>query len=371
MSKSLFFVGTSNRGLGYVARASGKGIAAFWLDEDTGATEPAGLTEGIDNPSFLAVSPDGRTLCASSEMVGWNEGLVTAYAIDPASGALTYLSRQATRGDTTAHLDFDHSGRFAAIANYSMLPMSARPNQAIAVFPIAEDGEIGPAIAEAAHAGRGPDAARQERPHPHCVRWTPDNRFLIVSDLGIDRLVIYRFDARTGAIARHGEAVLPPGSGPRHFAFHPEKPMVYGVNELSASVASFSFDAEAGSLTLLAVEATEPESARGYSSCSAIRIAPGGARLYVGNRDVGNRGHDSIGQFTIDPQTGIASFAGILPCGGRVPRDMAFSPSGKVLAVANQESDQIAFFRFERTSGALVPLATLATGTPTAIGFVP
>ena len=366
MSRSLLFVGSGTRALPYFANANGKGIAAFRIDEETGESEALGLTEGIDNPTFLAISPDGRTLCATSEVLGWNEGTISAYAIDAASGTLTYLNKQPTRGDIAAHLGFDRSGRFVAAINYASLPAEARPNQSMVIYPLAPDGEIGAPAAEVRHSGSGPDAGRQERPHAHCVRWTPDNRFVVVADLGIDRLVVYRFDAATGAIARHGEVTMPPGAGPRHFVFHPEKPFAYVANELSSSVASLSFDAEAGRFEVLAVHASAPAGAV-RNHCSAIQMAPGGAHLYVGNR-----GHDSVGHFVIDPATGIATLVETVPAGGRIPRDLAFSPSGRVLAVANQDSDQVALFRFAPASGVLTPLGQpIVTGTPTAIGFHP
>ena len=363
MAKALFFVGTCNRPLPYFATANGTGIAAFRLDVDTGVVEALGVTEGIDNPTFLSVAPDGKSLCATSEVLGWNEGLITAYAIDPSSGKLDYLSKQPTRGDIAAHLSYDGTGRFAASVNYTVLPTSARPNRSVVIYPRADDGALGPAIAEVTHEGSGKDAARQERSHAHCVRWTPDNRFVIVADLGIDKLVVYRFNAADGSLAAHAEIALPPGTGPRHFAFHPSGQWLYSVNELRSSVASFAFDAAAGALALLAIHATVPDSALGHNHCSAIKVAPDGRHLVVGNR-----GHDSIGQFFIDQDTGIAALTGTTPCGGKTPRDLAFDPSGAILAVANQDSDTLAFFRY--AGGALVPVGQpLVTGTPTAIAF--
>lgn len=365
MSSALFFVGCCNRPLGYVARPAGKGISAFRLDLETGAVEALGTTEGIDNPTFVEVAPDGVSLSAVSEVAGRNEGDITAYAIDYSRGALTYLAKQPTRGDGTAHNSHDGTGRFAAIANYAGLPATARPNQSIAVFPRAADGTLLPAIAEMRHHGTGPNSARQERPHAHCVRWTPDNRFLVVADLGIDRLVIYRFEATTGLVAPHGETLMPPGSGPRHFRFHPTLPFAYCVNELTCTVASLRFDAEAGTFEILAVEPTTPQPVAN-NSASAIDIAGGGRHLYVGNR-----GHDSVAGFAIDQTTGIARLLGTTPCGGRVPRDFAFDPSGRVLVVANQESDVIVLFRYEPETGALLLGQPVASGSPTAIAFHP
>jgi 6-phosphogluconolactonase len=367
MSSALFYVGGVNRGIGYVAKPAAKGIAAFRIDLDSGAAEALGITEGIDNPTFVAVSADGKSLAAVSEVDGWNEGLITGYAVDRATGALEYLSKQATRGDYTAHLGHDQTGGFVGVANYAGMPITAKPNQSIAIFSRAADGTLGSLIAEAAHDGKGPNTERQERPHAHCIRWTADNRFVVVADLGIDRLMIYRFDAASGALTLHGQTVLPPGSGPRHFQFHPTLPYAYLANELTCTLASLAFDAAAGSFTILAEESTLPPDGRAGSSCSAVAIAAGGRHIYVGNRV-----DDSVAGFAIDQASGIARFIGTTPCGGHIPRDFAFDPTGTVLAVANQESDRINLFRYVAETGALTPFgAPIPTGTPTAIAFHP
>ena len=366
MSSALFFTGCVNRPIGYVAKPAGKGIAAFRLDLDTGAVEALGVTEGIDNPTFLEVARDGLSLSAVSEVAGWNEGDITAYGIDHARGTLTYLSKQPTRGDGPAHNSHDQTGRFAGIANYSGLPAEARPNQSIAIYPRDAEGTLHPPVAEMRHHGTGPVAGRQDRPHAHCIRWTPDNRFVVVADLGVDKLVVYRFDAANGALSPHGETAMPPGSGPRHFRFHPSLPYAYCVNEMTSELTSLGFDADAGTLEILAVEPTTPQPVEGNSG-SAIDIAGGGRHLYVGNR-----GHDSLAGFAIDQDTGIARLIGTTPCGGRVPRDFAFDPSGTVLVVANQNSDFLTLFRYAPDGGALLPLGQrVATGSPTAIAFHP
>lgn len=366
MAQVIFYVGSCNRPLPYFATANGKGIAAFRLDTETASIAPLGVTEGIDNPTYLAVAPDGKSLCATTEVLGWNEGLISAYAIDPATGALDYLSKQPTRGDIAAHLSFDATGRFVASVNYSVLPPSVKPNRSVVVYPRADDGAIAPATSEATHTGQGLDPARQDRSHPHCARWSLDNRYLIVADLGTDKLVTYRFDEQSGEISAHAELALPPGTGPRHLAFHPNGRWLYTVNELSSSVTSLAFDNDTGLLDVLATHDTVPPSALSHNHCSGIKLASDGRHLVVGNR-----GHDSIGQFAIDAQTGVATLTGTTPSGGKTPRDLAFDPSGKYLAVANQDSDLITLFHFDPANGALTPTGTsAATGTPTAISFL-
>ena len=248
-----------------------------------GQCEPAGITGGIDNPVFVAVHPNGRTLFATSEVMGWNEGLLSSYAIDRATGGLQYLCKQPTRGDITAHCDVDPSGRFVAAANYCMMPVTARPDCSVVVYPLAVDGALGPPVAEARHRGAGGSAGRQERSHAHCVRWSANNHFMVVADRGLDRLMVYRFDAANGAIALHHTVDLLPGSGPRHFLFHPNRPQAYVVNEGTSSVTSLNFDPETGKFELLADEPTTFDES-GSNQCSAIKLRPDARYLYVGNR---------------------------------------------------------------------------------------
>lgn len=363
MTTSLFYVGTCNRALPYFATANGVGIAGFRLDEATGVAAPVRVTEGIDNPTFLAIDPSGRTLCATSEVLGWNEGTISAYAVDAATGGLSYVNKQPTRGDIAAHLSFSPDGAFAASVNYGVVAITERPNRSVVVYPLSAEGELGAPSAQVTHTGAGPVAPRQDRPHAHCVRWTPDGRFVLVADLGIDQLVIYGFDAAAGSLTPRGAVALPPGSGPRHFCFHPSRPMLYCVNEIASTVTTLRFDE--GVLTVAATQPTVPASALEHNHCSGIQIAPDGGNLYVGNR-----GHDSIGHFRIGAD-GVANFAQTLPCGGKTPRDLAFSPSGEILAVANQDSDVVAFFSYAPDSGMLAEHGSVAAGTPTAIAFHP
>ncbi|MBN9059171.1 MAG: lactonase family protein [Rhizobiales bacterium] len=360
-SKTLLYVGGCNRPTPYFASAHGRGIAIFGFDGAT--TTPLGVQGGIENPTFLTAAPDGGTLYATSEVPEWNEGLVSAYRIDPETGSLTYLNRQSTLGSITAHSSLDRAARFVLVANYMGMPESERPNQSVVVFPRRADGDLDLATASAAHPGHGPDAGRQDRSHAHCVQATPDNRHIVVSDLGIDRLVSYRFDAETGAITKVGETELPPGSGPRHFAFHPAKAFAYVVNELASTVASLSFDAESGGFTVLDVAPTLDDTTGNH--CSEIKLGPDGRFLYVANR-----GDDSLSIFAIG-EDGIARRREAVPSGGKTPRHFAFSPDGRLLAVANQDSDVVTLFAVDPADGSLTRLdRDIAVGTPTAICFV-
>ena len=367
MASVLLYVGGVNRGIGYVAKAAGEGIAAFRLDLETGRANQVGVTKGIDNPTFVAVAPGGLSLAAVSEVDGWHEGLITAYALDADTGALRYLNKQPTRGDYTCHLGFDRSGQYVGVANFGGLPVTEKPNRSFVIYPRSDDGELGAPCAEITHHGSGADPKRQSRPHAHCIGWTPDNRFVIVSDLGIDRLMVYRFDAISGAVEAHGEIGLSAGAGPRHYIFHRSLPVLYCVNEIDCTLSTLSFDAEAGTAQIVSMVSTLPLEGHPGNSCSAIDMAAGGRHIYVGNR-----GHDSIARFVLDAETGEATLLGTTPAGGHIPRDFAFDPTGTVLAVANQESDCVTLFRYRPDSGDLDAIdPPIRVGSPTGIAFHP
>lgn len=354
--KSLMFVGCANRGVPYASEARGKGIAAFRIDSETGASETLGVFTDIHNPTFVGLTADGRKLAAVSELNGNQHGRVTAFTVG-ADGTLTQTSAASSEGATPAHLSWDATGQFVGTANYHDAPV---PEDAGASLAIHRDGKL---TAKVTQSGTGPNTQRQDRSHTHCVRWTPDNRFVIDIDLGIDKLVIYRFDAATGAITRHGDASVPPGAGPRHFVFHPTKPFAYVIAELDCTVVSFAFDAANASFRMLDSAPTVPESGMAGNSCAAIAITRDGKHIFAGNR-----GHDSVARLDIDAD-GIARFVKTTPSGGKVPRDFMLTPDEKLMAVANQESHMVTLFR--HNDGELTKIGEIPTGTPTSVAISP
>lgn len=352
--KTLLFVGCANHFVPYAKEPRGKGIAAFRIDTDSGAAEPLGTFTDIHNPTFVSLSADGWHLAAVSELNGNQHGCVTTFDV-AANGRIAPSHVVSSGGATPAHLCFDHTGRFVAVANYHDAPLPLEVGASISVY---RDGKL---TGTATQLGHGPNAQRQDRSHPHCVKWTPDNRFLIDADLGIDRLVIYRFDEITGAIERYGEAEMPAGSGPRHFIFHPTEPFAYVIAELDCTVTSFAFDAATAGFRRLGSARTVPDSRLMGNSCSAIAITADGRHIFGGNR-----GDDSVARLDVDAD-GIARFVETTASGGAVPRDFALSPDERVLAVANQASDVVTLFR--HADGVLTPLAEVATGTPTSVAF--
>ncbi|MGO4335971.1 lactonase family protein [Labrys sp. KB_33_2] len=363
--RTYLYVGGPTRPTPYYPTNNAKGISTFSFDQATGAIAPVGLIEGIDNPTWIGVDAKRKVLHVNSEVFGWNEGTVSAYAVDPADGTLSYINKQPTLGSIAAFNSHDRNANFLLVANYSLTPEGELPNKAIAVLPIREDGGLKAAVSDATHAGTGPDPERQERPHPHCVRVTPDNRHIVVADLGLDLLVVYRFDAQTGAIARAGAASVPAGAGPRHFVFHPRGNLLYVANELDSTVTSFAFEADQAKLTSVSTISALPESAGSGSFCSEIAISADGAYLYVANR-----GHDSIGVIALDSEGGMVLEHSV-PCGGQFPRHFAIDPSGNFLVAASQNSDKLAVFAINKESGELTPTGTeIPIGTPTCVAFL-
>lgn len=347
--RTLAFVGCLNREAPYFQGARGQGIAVFDFDEATGALAPLSVTGGIDNPTFLTLHPGNSCLYATSEVFGWNEGLVTAYRVDPASGTLRYINKQATQGSIAAHASVDRSGRWLLVANYSHGEPGEAPGQAAVVLPLRQDGGLGAVCCGVAHAGSGPVAGRQDAPHPHCVLASPDNRVVIVTDLGTDSVLSYGFDAANGQLAgpRH-RLSLPPGSGPRHLAFHPGGRFLYVINELNSTVAALSYDGAEGSLALLQTLPALPHGFEGESRGADLHVSADGRFLYGSHR-----GHDSIAVHAIDPTSGRLSPAGHAPTGGETPRSFALDPSGRFLLVANQNGDSVTVLGIDARGGML------------------
>jgi 6-phosphogluconolactonase len=355
MATLLMFTGCNNR-----APATGKGIEAWSIDSETGAATSLGLTTGIDNPSYVKVSPDGTLLGAVSEIGNWNEGTAELYKINRDTGALTYLSKQPTRGSITCHFNFSPDGRYAAVANYSILPAGTPPDRGFAVYPVSAEG-LGPVSGEAVHTGTGPNAERQERSHAHCSVWSPDGKYLFVADLGLDGVLTYAFN--NGAVSFTRKAEVQPGAGPRHLVFHPNGRFFYVVNELDSTVSSFSYSAADGVLTLLLSESALPAGGHEGNSGSAIKITPDGKYLYSGNR-----GHNSIARFAIGDD-GIARLLGTTSTEGDWPRDFDIDKSGTVLAVGNQNSGDIRLFRIGADGDLTLFGAPILSGGVSAIAF--
>jgi len=354
----MLYIGT------YTDDRRSKGIYLVRLSPATGAMSIAGVAAETANPSFVALSPDGGTAFAVNEIGevnGQPGGTVTALSRERVANGLTQLGTAPTKGTAPCYVSTDLSGRFLFVANYS--------SGNVAMFPILAGGELGAMAAFVQHHGHGPDAERQEGPHAHCVIPDPSNRFVLVADLGIDRIMVYRFDAQAGQLntSTAGQGLLAPGSGPRHLAFHPSGRVLYVTNELSSTVTAFRYDPETGSLT-------ELQTVPAVSEPTAVRNAPADIHLHASGRFlyVSNRGHNSIAVFAIDPATAKLSPVQLASTGGDWPRNFALDPSGEMLIVANQRSDSLRSFRVDPATGELTSTGMrLTLPAPVCVRFIP
>jgi 6-phosphogluconolactonase len=354
------WAGSSGQTLVYVGTYTGRGsegIYLYRLDSATGALTYVSTTTGLQNPSFLVLGFQGRCLYAVRES---SAGAVVALSRDRTTGALTVLNEQPSQGQGPCHLAVDRTGRFLFVANYG--------SGSVAVLPIAADDSPQPATSVVQHEGSSINRSRQRGPHAHCVVPDAANRYLLVADLGIDKVMVYRFDDKTGKLSPNDPpfARCEPGSGPRHLAFHPNGKYLYVIEEMSSTIEVFAWDVSIGELKPLQRISTLPEDFQGASTCAEIEVHPSGRFLYGSNR-----GHNSIACFAIDGATGKLTLVGHEPTQGKNPRHFAIDPSGTLLLAANQDSDSVVSFRINQETGVLTPTGqTCRVPTPVCLTMV-
>ena len=341
-----------------------KGIYAYRFDAATGKATPVGLVAETANPSFLAIDPTQRFLYAANEIAdyqgqkngGHKSGAISAFAIDRKSGKLTLLNQVSSHGAGPCYVSFDQMGKYVLAANYG--------GGNVAVFPVFKDGRLGEASSVIDHTGPTVDPLGAE---PHQIDLSSDNRFAIASYLGLDKLLVYRFDPARGTLAANDPpfAQLHPGARPRHFDFHPNYKFLYVLEEATSTVDEFSYDAATGTLRQMATVSTLPEGFKGDNTTAEIKVHPDGKFLYSSNR-----GHDSIAVFAIDAATGVPRFLEAVPTGGKKPRNFGIAPGGSYLAAANQNSNNIAIFKIDRQTGHLASTGqVLEVPSPACIKF--
>jgi len=331
--------------VGTYTKTTSKGIYAFRFHSTTGTLEPLGLAAEIANPSFLAVHPNGRTLYAVSESASAENprvGTVSAFSVDPLTGKLNFLNKVSSAGDGPCYVSVDRKGRFALVANYG--------SGAVAVLPIAHDGSLAEFCSMMQHAGSSVHPKRQLGPHAHSIQASPNNRFVLAADLGLDKLMIYRFDEKRGTLTPNDPAFfsLSPGAGPRHFSFSPDGRFVYVINEINSTVLACTFDGHTGTVQPLQTVSTLPLEEQIENSTAEIRLHPNGNFLYGSNR-----GHNSIVVFRRDKKAGTLSLLEHVPTMGKSPRNFNLDPKGRFLLAANQNSDSIVIFQIDPHSGRL------------------
>ena len=353
----LAYVGT------YTTNTNSKGIYAYRFDAETGQLSSIGLVAETTDPSFLAVHPSGRYAYAVNEIGNHNgekSGAVSAYAVDHTTGKLAFLNQVSSRGPGPCYVSLDKTGSYVLVANYD--------GGGVATFPVLPDGKLGDAAAFVQHSGSSVDKERQEAAHPHWIEASPDNRFAVVADLGLDEVFIYRFDPAKGSLTANHPAFVKvnPGAGPRHFAFHSNGKFAYVLNELQSTVTAFSYDSERGVLRLLQTVSALPKDFSGANDAAELVVHASGKFLYASNR-----GHDTIAIFAIDSVKGTLTPIADVPTKGKTPRNFAIDPTGTYRLAANQESNDIVVFRIDAKTGGLTPAGQVVeVPSPVSIVFV-
>ena len=340
------FIGTYTRG------TRSEGIYVHRFDPESGALAPVSVASGAENPSFLALHPGGRFLYAASEVESFGgraQGAIYAYAVDARAGWLTPLNAQGSVGRGPCHVSVDATGRWLLAANYH--------GGSVCAMPIEADGRLAPASDFVQHTGSSVHPERQDQAHAHSINLDPRNRFAYVPDLGMDKIAVYKPDFERGTLDANSPARvdLPPGSGPRHFAFAPNASRAYAINELASTITAFEWDAESGALDAFQTISTLPANFAGANTTADIHVHPSGKFVYGSNR-----GHDSIAMFAVDDADGRLTALGHQSTLGRTPRNFALDPSGGYLLAANQDSDTIASFAIDSDSGELADVGEVA-----------
>lgn len=360
MLLSAAFVASAADYLMYVGTYTGpksKGIYVYRFQPATGEITELGLAGEVKNPSFLAIHPSGDYLYSADET---RNGSVSAFRIDRKSGKLRLLNSVSSHGSAPCALSVDATGRNVLVANYG--------SGSIALLPVKADGSLEEASATDQHKGTGADPKRQEGPHAHSADFPAGNRFALVADLGLDKIFIYRFDPEkhTLALNEPGFGSVPPGSGPRHVAFHPNGKFTYVINELNSTVTSFEWDGTKGALKQLGTVSANTKDFKGETDGAEIQVHPSGKFVYASNRAEAN----NIALFKADNKGGL-TFVSTTPSGGLHPRYFGIDPTGAWLLAANQDSNNIVLFRVDPTSGKLTPQGKpVEISAPVCVKFV-
>jgi len=342
--------------VGTYTRQKSKGIYVYRFDPATGKLTDGALAAETSNPSFIAVSPDQKYLYAANEN---GQGMVTAFAIEPGTRHLKMLNSVSAKGSGPCHVSVDKTGKMVFVANYN--------DGTAAAFPVKADGSLGESAWNIKNSGSSVDKQRQAGPHAHSANISPDNKFMLLNDLGLDEILVFHIDPAKASVTPNDPpfAKVAPGSGPRHLAFSTNGKFAYAINEMLATIIAFKWDAGHGKLDELQTVSTLPAGYSGPKSTAEIAAHPNGKFLYGSNR-----GNNTIAAFSIDGSTGKLTMIDTFPSGGKTPRSIAIDPSGKFLLSAGQDSDNIAAFSIDAKTGRLTATGdTVEVGAPVCIVF--
>lgn len=346
----------------------GPGIYASRLEPNGSMAKPQLVAE-LANPSFFAVHPKKDVLYCVTETMrnDTKAAAITAFAFDRAAyengktPPLTRMQTEIVNGDVPCHVAIDAEGKWAVVSNYI--------SGSVSLFPISAEGGLSPECHTVQHEGTGPNQERQKGPHAHCAVFDPTNRWVLVADLGIDKVLVYQIDPSTKRLVAgaHPHLELPPGSGPRHMAFHPNGKYVYIINELAMTLSAAQWDAESGKLVLIGTESTIPEGkAVPGGSTAEVLVHPSGRFVYGSNRGV-----HTLALFAIDASTGAIRRIENFDTLGKTPRNFRIAPQGQLLLAENQDSDSIYSFRIDTGTGLLKPTGySISTVKPACLKFM-
>ena len=350
--------------IGTYTHGASEGIYVCEMDPKSGNLSNVSSVGGVKNPTFIAIHPTNSYLYAISEVIELSDpraGHVVAYAINRGTGQLTKINETSSVGSGPCHISVDQTGKFALVANFQ--------SGSVAVIPINNDGAVGEATDFVQHVGSSVNPERQTGPHAHSINLDPGNCHAVVADLGLDQVIIYRFDPIRGTLSANDPFVYKSaaGAGPRHFDFHPNGRYAYLINEIGNTLTGFNYVSETGALETIGTKSTLPDDFTGTSHTADIHVSPSGKYVYGSNR-----GHDSIIIFEINQSDGSFRLVDVESTLGRVPRNFAIDPSGSFLYAANQDTSDIFTFRINPINGRLKPTGNVVhVPNPVCIKFVP
>jgi 6-phosphogluconolactonase len=332
------------------------GITVAEFDSTTGVLSAPKMGTETRDPAHFTLSGDGKHLYLCNT---GTPGGVSAFAVDRKTGALRLLNYKESKGRGPSYVSVDASGRYVLDANYG--------GGFVEVFSLAKDGSLDQQTAFVQHTGSSVHPQRQSKPYAHWFRTDPSNKFGLVADLGMDQVVVYKFDGKTGQLTPHDPPFLrvAAGMGPRHLAYHPNGKWIYGIAELANEVMAFNWDSKSGVLTQFQSVKTLAEGYKDPSTAAEIAVHANGKYLYASNR-----GEDSIVVYTIDPKSGELAFRQRVPSGGKVPRYFSFDPSNRWLLVSNQEGGNVSVFSVDATTGELAAKGSVPLLKPMAVVFL-
>ncbi len=346
--------------MGTYTSGKSEGIYVYSFNSSNGSAKEVSHVK-ISNPSFVAVSPDEQFVYSVEEDAANNGkgGEITAFSFNKKTGTLSFLNRQPTGGDHPCYVSVDKTGKWVVAGNYT--------SGSLSILPVVANGSLGAATTIIKHEGAGPNKTRQTSPHVHCTFFSPDNRFLFVPDLGIDKVMIYAFDEKTGKLtpAKQPFAASEAGAGPRHICFDTQNKYAYLIEELSGTVVTYKY--KNGKLKLKQRISTMPGGDTSFAGSADIHVTHDGKFLYASNRAESN----TIAIFSINKKNGKLSLVGHQSTLGKTPRNFNFDPTGNFLLVANQNSDTIVVFKIDKETGFLTDTGNrIDVGKPVCLKWI-